>query len=74
MSVGITAHRISPNNIIARLVKHVDKRPRGRDDKGRFINSPNFTNKYDHPISSHITRKNPVLKGSVRVDRTTTIT
>ena len=54
MSVGITAHRISPNNIIARLVKHVDKRPRGRDDKGRFINSPHFTNKYDHPISSHI--------------------
>jgi len=74
MSVCISTHRISPNNIIARLVKHDEAPPKGVDDKSQFIYSPHFTNKYYHPISSHITRKNLVLKGSVRVDRTTTIT
>ena len=56
-----------PNNVI---VKHVDRRLRGRDEKGQLVYSPDFTNTYYHPISSHIARKNPVFGGSVQVDRT----
>ena len=48
-----------PNNVI---VKNVDRRLRGRDEKGQLV--------YYHPISSHIARKNPVFGGSVQVDRT----
>lgn len=70
MSVGITTHRISPDNVIDTLVKHVDRRLRGCDEKGQFKYSPDFTDKYYYPISSFITRKNSVFKGSVRLDRT----
>ena len=60
-------YRMPPNNAI---VKHVDRRLRGRDEKGQLVYSPDFTNTYYHPISSHIARKNPVFCGSVQVDRT----
>ena len=43
-----------PNNVI---VKHVDRRLRGRNEKGQLVYSPDFTNTYYHPISSHIARK-----------------
>ena len=58
---------LPPNNVI---VKHVDRRLRGRDEKGQVVYSPDFTNTYYHPIRSHIARKNPVFDGSVQVDRT----
>ena len=60
-------YRLPPNNVI---VKHVDGRLRGRDEKGQLVYSPDFTNTYYHSISSHIGRKNPVFGGSVQVDRT----
>ena len=60
-------YRMPLNNII---VKHVDRRLRGSDEIGQLVYSPDFTNTYYHPISSHIARKNPVFGGSVHVDRT----
>lgn len=44
------SYRVSPNNFI---VRHVDRRPRGRDEKGNFTYSPGFTNAYYHQITSH---------------------
>ena len=35
------------------FVRHVDRRLRGRDEKGNFTYSPDFTNAYYHPITSH---------------------
>lgn len=52
------------------LLNMFDRRQKGCDEKGQFKYSPDFTNKYYHPISSFITMKNPVFKGSVRSDRT----
>ena len=42
------SYRVSPNNFI---VRHVDRRLRGRDEKGNFTYSPDFTNAYYHPIT-----------------------
>ena len=54
----------SPNNII---IKHVDRRIRGKIDIGNLLFNAEFTAAYYHLIKSHITKKNPSFSGNIHV-------
>ena len=54
----------SPTNII---VKHIDRRIRGKTQDGQLIYNADFTPAYYHPIRSHITRKNPCYSGNLYI-------
>jgi hypothetical protein len=55
-------YRSSPYNII---IKHVDRRIRGRDASGNIVHNQDFTNTYYHLSKDHILKKNPTFDGSV---------
>ena len=55
-------YRSSPYNII---VKHVDRRIRGRDASGNIVYNQDFTNTYYHLSKDHILKKNPAFDGYV---------
>lgn len=61
----VTKYRTPPDNIV---IKHVDKRVVGRDERtGNILYSADYANTYYHPIPSHIQRKNPLFTGLVYV-------
>ena len=53
-----------PTNII---VKHIDRRIRGKTQDGQLIYNADFTPAYYHPIRSHITRKKPCYGGNLYI-------
>ena len=56
------------NNIVFNLViRHIDRRIRGKNSNGHFICNSDFTPAYYHPMLSHILRKNPYLDGRVQI-------
>ena len=55
-------YRSSPYNII---VKHVDRRIRGRNASGNIVYNQDFTNTYYHLSKDHILKKNPTFDGYV---------
>ncbi len=55
-------YRSSPYNII---VRHVDRRIRGRDASGNIVYNQDFTNTYYHLSKDHILKKNPAFDGYV---------
>ena len=56
------------NNITFNLViKHIDRRIRGKDSNGHFIYNSDFIPTYYHPMLSHILRKNPYFDGRVQI-------
>ena len=56
------------NNIAFHLViKHIDRRIRGKDSNGHFIYNSDFTPAYFHPLRSHIQRKNPYFDRRVHI-------
>lgn len=57
-------YRSSPYNIV---VKHVDRRIRGRDTSGNIFYNQDFTNTCYHLSKDHIEKKNPVFDGNVFV-------
>ena len=57
--------RHPPHNLI---VRHMDKRVKGKDRDGKLVYSNDFSNTYYHPTSLHIKRKNPAFNGTVLID------
>ena len=56
------------NNIALNLViKHIDRRIRGKDSNGHFIYKSDFTPAYYHPMFSHILRTNLYFDGRVQI-------
>ena len=56
------------NNITFNLViKHIDRRIRGKDSDGRFICNSDFTPVCYHPVVSDILRKNPYFYGRAQI-------
>ena len=55
---------ISPNNII---IKHVDRRIRGKADTGNLLFNAYFTAAYNYPIRSHKTKKKTLFSGNIHV-------
>ena len=56
------------NNIAFNLViKHIDRRIRGKDSNGHLIFNSGFTPAYYHPLRSHILRKNQYFDGRVHI-------
>ena len=53
-----------PTNII---VKHIDRRIRGKTQNGQLIYNADFTPAYYHPIRSHFTRKKPCYSGNLYI-------
>ena len=56
-----------PNNVI---IKHIDRRTRGKGSDGRLLYNADFTPNYYHPIRSHVSRKNPLFTGTIKVKHT----
>ena len=56
------------NNIAFNLViKHNDRRIRGKDSNVHFTYNSDFTPAYYHPMFSHVLRKNPYFDGRVQI-------
>ena len=58
-------YRTEPHNII---IRHRDRRIRGRDASGRIIYNNEFTCAYYHLNRMHIGMKNPAFNGEVVID------
>ena len=55
-------------NIVFHLViKHIDKKIRGKDSNGHFIYNSDFTPAYFHRLRSHTLRKNPYFDRRVHI-------
>ena len=54
----------SPNNVI---IKHVDRRIRGKTGIGNLLFDADFTAAYYHLIKSHVTKKNPSFSENIHV-------
>ena len=55
-----------PNNLI---VKHLDRRIRGKNQEGQLLYNVDFTPSNYHSNREHITRKNPVFDGTVYMSK-----
>jgi len=60
-------YRNAPDN---KVIKHVDRRVKGKNSAGNLIYGSDFTNTYYHPNISHVNGKNPVFTGLVYISTT----
>jgi hypothetical protein len=59
-------YRQDPKNVI---VRHYDKRVKGKDQQGNLTYTQDFQAMYYHLNPSHVLRKNPVFNGVVAVPK-----
>ena len=60
-------YKVSPSN---HIVRHRDRRIRGKEERGNIVYNDNFTCSYYHPNRRHIEMKNPIFNGDVFVSNT----
>ena len=63
---SLLSTKTPPHNII---VRHRDKRIRGKDANGRITYNEEFRPTYYHLQISHIKMKNPIFDGIVRIEK-----
>ena len=60
----VEKYRTAPHNVI---IKHIDRRVRGKDTVGNLVLCHDFSATYYHPDSKHVVRKNPFFNNAVYI-------